>query len=103
MAFAHTRTAQPLDYFVPRERHVPSPRKTADDSLRERLLARLEGCASWRTDGTNVIVCDGEVTLQGLFTRAADRAASVAIVRAVPGVRAVVDRRVRFREWQAMA
>ena len=52
---------------------------------------------------TNLLVSDGEVTLQGLFGRADDRAASVAIVRAMPGVRRVIDRRVRTREWQAMA
>ena len=87
------------------DRHVAlgDPARTADELLRERLMARLEAEKSWRTGETNVLVCNGEVTLQGLFDRAADRAASVAIARAMPGVRAVDDRRVRAREWQAMA
>lgn len=96
----------PIARALPRARHgTPETRsaRTADDALRDRLLARLEAEASWRTDATNVLVCDGEVTLQGLFDRAADRAASAAIVRAMPGVRRVDDRRVRAREWQAMA
>ena len=77
--------------------------RTTDQLLRERVLARLEVEASWRADVTNVLVCDGEVTLQGLFDRAADRAASAAVVQAMPGVRRVDDRRIRAREWQAMA
>lgn len=103
MTLADTRTLRPLVYSVPRNRHAVRTPRTADEVLRDRLLARLGADASWRGAVTNLLVCDGEVTLQGLFERAADRAASVAIVRATPGVRAVVDRRVRAREWQAMA
>lgn len=105
MNFADARI-HPIAYSVPRPRQEPQETRgarTADDVLRERLLARLEAERSWRADVTNVLVRDGEVTLQGLFDRAADRAASVAIVRAMPGVRRVADRRVRAREWQAMA
>jgi osmotically-inducible protein OsmY len=103
MNFANTRTIHPIGYSVPRARQETRAARTADEILRDRLLARLEADASWRAAVTNVLVCNGEVTLQGLFDRAADRAASVAIARAMPGVRAVDDRRVRAREWQAMA
>jgi len=105
MNFADARI-YPIAYSVPRPRREAQETRgarTADDVLRNRLLARLETEASWRADVTNVLVHDGEVTLQGLFDRAADRAASAAIVRAMPGVRRVDDRRVRAREWQAMA
>jgi osmotically-inducible protein OsmY len=103
MNFADTHTLHPIAYSVPRARQETRVARTADEILRDRLLARLAADASWRAAVTNVLVCNGEVTLQGLFDRAADRAASVAIVRAMPGVRAVDDRRVRAREWQAMA
>jgi osmotically-inducible protein OsmY len=103
MNFADTHTIQPIAYSVPRARQETRVARTADEILRDRLLERLAADASWRAAVTNVLVCNGEVTLQGLFDRAADRAASVAIVRAMPGVRAVDDRRVRAREWQAMA
>ena len=103
MNFADTHTIHPIAYAVPRARQETRVARTADEVLRDRLLARLAADASWRAAVTNVLVCNGEVTLQGLFDRAADRAASVAIVRAMPGVRAVDDRRVRAREWQAMA
>jgi len=105
MNFADARI-HPTAFFVPRARNQTrenGPARTADDLLRERLMARLEAEKSWRTGETNVLVCNGEVTLQGLFDRAADRAASAAIVRAMPGVRRVDDRRIRAREWQAMA
>ncbi len=103
MNYADARTVHPIAYSVPRGKQETRAAKTADEILRERLLARLEADASWRPKVTNVLVRNGEVTLQGLFDRAADRAASLAIVRAVPGVRTVDDRRVRAREWQAMA
>ena len=103
MNLADTRTIHPIAYSVPRGRQDTRVARTADEILRDRLLTRLEADASWRAAVTNVLVCNGEVTLQGLFDRAADRAASVAIVQAMPGVRAVEDRRVRTREWQAMA
>ena len=96
----------PIARALPRARHeTPQTRnaRTADDELRERLLARLAAEASWRTDVMNVFVHDGVATLQGLFDRAADRTASAAIARAMPGVRRVDDRRIRAREWQAMA
>ncbi len=97
---------RPIGHAQPRTRNgtrETRAARTADEILRDRLLTRLEAEASWRTDVTNVLVCNGEVTLQGLFDRAADRAASAAIVRAMPGVRTLDDRRVRAREWQAMA
>ena len=103
MNFADARPIHPIAYSVPRARHESRTARSADEILRDRLLARLEADASWRREVTNVLVRNGEVTLQGLFDRAADRAASVAIVRAMPGVRAVDDRRVRAREWQALA
>ena len=103
MNFADARPIHPIAYSVPQGRHESRAARSADEILRDRLLARLEAHASWRSEVTNLLVRDGEVTLQGLFDRAADRAASVAIVRAMPGVRAVDDRRVRAREWQAMA
>ena len=96
----------PTAFVSPRARHEtrePRTAQTGDNALRERLLERLAAEASWRTDVTNVFVCDGVVTLQGLFERAADRSASAAIARAMPGVRRVEDRRIRAREWQAMA
>src|SRR5262245_59273379 len=102
MNVADARPIHPIAYSVPRGRHASTAR-TDDEILRDRLLARLEADTSWRAEVTNLLVRDGEVTLQGLFERAADRAASVAIVRAMPGVRVVDDRRVRAREWQAMA
>lgn len=103
MNFADTHTIRPIAYSVPRGRQETRVARTNDEVLRDRLLARLAADVSWRAAVTNVLVCNGEVTLQGLFDRAADRAASVAIVRAMPGVRTVDDRRVRAREWQAMA
>ena len=103
MNFADARSIHPITNSVPRSGHQGRAVRSADEILRDRLLARLEADASWRAEVTNLLVRDGEVTLQGLYARAADRAASVAIVRAMPGVRAVDDRRVRAREWQAMA
>lgn len=103
MNFANAQTFVPIARLAASGRPRARAARSGDEALRERLLARLEADASWRAAVTNVIVSDGEVTLQGLFDRAADRAASVAIVRATPGVRTVDDRRVRAREWQAMA
>ena len=106
MNYSGTRSIDPVAYFWPRSKrqsHETRTAQTVDEALRDRLLARLEADASWRAGVTNLLVSDGEVTLQGLFGRADDRAASVAIVRAMPGVRCVTDRRVRTREWQAMA
>ena len=102
MNFADVRTIHPIPYSVPRAKQETRTARSADEILRARLLARLEADASWRAEVTNVLVRNGEVTLQGLFDRAADRAASIAIVRATPGVRTVEDRRVRAREWQTM-
>jgi len=103
MNFAGTRTLPLIPSFLRGGDVQARPVRNPDEALRDRLLSRLEADASWRSEHTNVLVRDGLVTLQGLFNRAADRAASVAIVRAMPGVRAVDDRRVRSREWQAMA
>ena len=103
MNFADAGTVHPIGYSLLRGMQEKSAARGADEILRSRLLARLEADACWRSDATNVLVCNGEVTLQGLFDRAADRAAAAAIVRAMPGVRSVEDRRVRAREWQAMA
>lgn len=103
MTYADTRSLHPIAYSVPRARQQARTVRTADEILRDRLLARLSADASWRAEVTNVLVRDGEVTLQGVFDRASDRAASAAIARAMPGVRTVDDRRVRAREWQAMA
>jgi len=103
MSYADTRTLRPISYSTPRVRQEARAARSADEILRDRLLARLSSDVSWRTEVTNVLVHDGEVTLQGLFDRAADRAASAAIARAMPGVRRLEDRRVRAREWQAMA
>jgi len=106
MNFSGTRAIDPIAYFWPRSKRQSQGTRvarTADETLRDRLLARLEADVSWRAGFTNLLVSDGEVTLQGLFGRADDRAASAAIVRAMPGVRRVIDRRVRTREWQAMA
>ena len=58
----------PIGQVVPRARHGSQDTqetraaRTADQLLRERVLARLEVEASWRADVTNVLVCDGEVT-----------------------------------------
>jgi osmotically-inducible protein OsmY len=103
MNFADARTIHPIGYSVPRGRQETRSAPSADEVLRSRLLARLAADPSWRPEVTNVLVRNGEVTLQGLFDRAADRAVSAAIVQAMPGVRTVEDRRVRAREWQAMA
>jgi osmotically-inducible protein OsmY len=103
MTYADTRSLHPIADSAPRARPQAGTARTADEVLRDRLLARLSADTSWRAEVTNILVRDGEVTLQGLFDRAADRAASAAIARAMPGVRRVEDRRIRTREWQAMA
>jgi len=103
MNYAEIRSLHPISYSAPRVRQEARAVRSADEILRDQLLARLSADASWRTELTNVLVRDGEVTLQGLFDRAADRAASAAIARAMPGVRRIEDRRIRAREWQAMA
>jgi osmotically-inducible protein OsmY len=73
-----------------------------DERLRERLQARLANETRWCAPLCNVFVADGQAILQGLFLRRRDRLATAAIVRSTPGVRAVIDRRVRQREWQAL-
>lgn len=73
-----------------------------DGALRDTLLARLAQQPGWRRETANVFVADGVAVYQGLFSREAERDASAAVARRLPGIRAVRDDRVRAREWHAM-
>ncbi len=90
----------PSPYRIPSARPA-APRVTAsaqaasaDDRLREAVLARL-GAQDWWDAGTsNVFVDGGTVVLQGLVRNGNARLAGRRLAEAVPGVHRVWDARV---------
>ena len=74
-----------------------------DETIRSRLLLLLGQQPWWQPLTASVFVHEGVVIYQGLYRRAADRAAARRLAAGLEGVRAVRDDRRPVREWQALA
>jgi CBS domain-containing protein len=70
----------------------------ADQAIRGRLVAELERQSWWRQMASNVIVTDGVVHYFGTIQSDDQQDAARVAAENIPGVRAVEDHRVRFRQ-----
>jgi CBS domain-containing protein len=77
-------------------------RAQSDDAIRARLLAELWRQPWWRSEWSSVWVTDGVVRFHGLVESEDQRRAARVAAENVPGVRAIVDERVRFSDWQPL-
>lgn len=84
----------PTGAAVPRSAAAAPAAGTADDRLRDAVLARLGREDWWEASTSNVFVDAGTVVLQGLVRSANARLAGRRIAEGVPGVRRVWDARV---------
>ena len=71
----------------------------ADETIRAMVLAELRRQAWWRRDFANVTVEQGIVTFAGLIETERERPAARVAAETVPGVRAVVDERLAYRDF----
>jgi CBS domain-containing protein len=85
-----------------RDGQVHAARPVSDESIRTQLLAELQQQRWWRPDWSVVLVTDGVVRYGGLVESEGERRAARVAAENVPGVRAVVDQRGRFSDWQTM-
>lgn len=97
--FHATRDASARPWPARRDADAPS----TDEAIRARLLALLARQPWWQPLTASVFVHEGVVIYQGLYRRAADRAAARRLAAGLNGVKAVRDDRRPVREWQALA
>jgi osmotically-inducible protein OsmY len=70
-----------------------------DSAIRGRLLAELDHQSWWAGPNSQVIVMDGVVHYWGVARSDAEREAARVAAENVPGVRAVEDHRLVYREF----
>jgi CBS-domain-containing membrane protein len=82
----------------PAVRATPS----SDEAIRDRLLAELQGQSWWRRQvASNVVVTDGVVHYWGALDSEEEREAARVAAQNVPGVRQIVDHRMRLQDLPA--
>jgi CBS domain-containing protein len=74
----------------------------SDEAILGRLQAELQRQAWWRADFSNITVKEGVVTYSGLIDLESGRMAARVAAETVPGVRAVVDRRMAYQQMPSM-
>lgn len=85
-----------------RGRSPRAARAQTDAAIRTRLLAELWRQPWWRSEWSSVWVNEGVVRFHGLVESEVERRAARVAAENVPGVRAIVDERVRFSDWQPL-
>jgi CBS domain-containing protein len=83
-------------------RSAEAPRPQSDETIRAQLIAELRRQPWWDPAWSTVWVTAGVVYYCGLVEREDDRRAARVAAEGIPGVRAVVDERVPFSNWQPM-
>ena len=73
-----------------------------DEAIRALLMAELRRQAWWRKELAKVTVEQGVVTFAGLIENESERIAARVAAETVPGVHAVVDERLAYRDLTSM-
>ncbi|VTU15403.1 putative manganese-dependent inorganic pyrophosphatase [Variovorax sp. SRS16] len=74
-----------------------------DEEIQARLTAELDQQEWWNPHWSHLSVIDGIVSFHGMIEHEAQRDAARVAAENTPGVRGVVDDRIRAADWQAMA
>lgn len=87
-----------VSVFARVECHGEAGAPKSDHAIREHLQHELRRHAWWNAELASVAVQGGVVTFGGVLNLEIERAAARVAAETIPGVRAVVDRRLAYRD-----